>query len=99
MTLPRIITAVFFAPLVLGVIWLGQIPFFLFVLGIALLAVWEYSLMADQGGYPNQLVMSMVGTFMLLAAFFLDGVPGWAPLHKSPSVLFVFVVWLLLRLS
>ncbi len=92
MVLPRIITSIIFVPVVVALVWVGTIPFFIFVSGLSLLCVWEYSLIADQGGYPNQLYMALFGTALLLLALFFDGVP-WGPLHKTPSVISVFIFW------
>lgn len=96
MVFPRIITAVFFVPIVLAAAWTGGLPFFIFVLGICLLSYWEYSLMADGGGYPNQLLIGLLGSLVIVLAFYLDGAPIFGPLRKSPSVLFVFLMWTLL---
>jgi CDP-diglyceride synthetase len=91
--LPRIITAVLLVPIIVPIIWVGSFPFFLFVMAIALLSFWEYSNMAESGGYPNQLVMGMAGTFLILMALFLDGATPWGPIHRSPSPLFITMIW------
>ena len=93
MVLPRIITAILLVPIVLPIIWVGSFPFFIFVLAITILGFWEYSNMAEQGGYPNQLVMGIAGSFLILMALFLDGVVLWGPVHKSPSPLFILMLW------
>lgn len=93
MVLPRVLTALALIPLVLAVVWFGSLPYFIFVAGVCLFAYWEYALMADAGGYPNQLVMGLGGTAVILFAFYLDGVP-WGPLQAAPSVFFVFIVWM-----
>ncbi|MCB4756148.1 MAG: phosphatidate cytidylyltransferase [Elusimicrobia bacterium] len=90
MVLPRVITSILLVPLVLSAVWVGSLPFFLFVMAITLLCGWEYSLMAEAGGYPNQFWMSLFGNSLVLLALFMDGVP-WGPLHRSPSVVFVFL--------
>jgi phosphatidate cytidylyltransferase len=92
MVLPRVITALVLMPVVLAAIWFGTLPFFLFVLGVCLIGTWEYSLIADEGGYPNQLVLSLIGTAGLLLALFLDGAPV-GPIHVAPSPMFVLIVW------
>lgn len=96
MTLPRILTAILLVPFMLLVVWYGTLPFFFFVLAIAMLGVWEYSVMATQGGYPNQIEMGLIGSLLVTVAIFLDGIPVWGPLHKAPSVLAVFFGWVLL---
>ncbi len=50
--------------------------------------------MADEGGYPNKLITGIFGSAIVLLALYLDGVPGWGPLRRSPSVLLVMVIWL-----
>ena len=91
MVLPRVITAVLLVPLVLAVVWFGSLPFFFFVVGICLFSLWEYSLMADEGGYPNQLGMGLASAFLILLAFFFDGAP-WGPIRKAPSPVFLLVL-------
>ncbi len=92
MLLPRVLTAVFLVPLVVAVVWYGSIPYFLFVAAVCLFAVWEYSLMAEDGGYPNQLGMSLIGSLLMLVALYIDGAPA-GPLRQAPGPLFVFLVW------
>ena len=92
MVLPRVITAVVLMPLVLAVVWFGSIPYFLFVTAVCLLSVWEYSNMAEEGGYPNQLGMALAGAFFLMLALYLDGVP-LGPIRKAPGPLFIFMLW------
>ncbi len=96
MVLPRVITAFVLVPLVILVVWIGFLPFFIFVSGISLLSFWEYSLMAEEGGYPNQLFVGLLGSLVILGALYLDGVAPWGPLHRSPSALFIFILWIFL---
>lgn len=93
MVLPRVLTAILLVPIVLPAIWVGSIPFFLFVTMICLLSFWEYSNMAEAGGYPNQLWMGMAGTLFLLMALYLDGALPWGPINKAPSPLFIIILW------
>ncbi|OVE77513.1 hypothetical protein BVX98_02470, partial [bacterium F11] len=94
MILPRILTALVLTPLVLVVIWFGSLPYFLFVFGISILCIWEFSLMAEQGGYPNQMIMSFLGGAALVLALYFDGLALWGPLHRAPSPYFIFVIWM-----
>lgn len=94
MTLPRILTAIVLIPLVLGAIWFGTLPFFIFVVGVSFLCLWEFSLMAEQGGYPNQIIMSFLGGGALLLALYLDGATPWGPIHRAPSPIFLLILWL-----
>ena len=93
MVLPRVLTALVLIPLVLAVIWFGTLPFFLFVVGVSILCLWEYSLMAEQGGYPNQMVMSILGGLAILLAMYLDGISLWGPVNRAPGPLFIFILW------
>lgn len=92
MVLPRILTAVVMIPVVLACVWTGSIPFFLFMWGVCMLCSWEFSLIAEEGGYPNQLVMSLLGTTFVLFALFIDGVPK-GPIRFMPMVTFILVFW------
>lgn len=92
MVLPRVLTALVLAPLVLAIFWFGSIPFFLFVMAICLFAIWEFTTMAADGGYPNQPIMSLVGGALVLLALYLDGSPV-GPIAKAPGPIFIFLLW------
>jgi phosphatidate cytidylyltransferase len=92
MTFPRIITAFILVPLILVSVWFGTLPFFFLVLGISLLGVWEYCLMAEEGGYPNQLFLSLLGVVAILLALFIDGLPR-GPIKMAPNTILVLVLW------
>ena len=91
MVLPRILTAAVLVPLVLAIVWFGSLPFYLFVLAVCLLSAWEFALMAKRGGYPNQIVVGILGTVLLLGTLILDG-GGWGPLARTPGPVFVFAL-------
>jgi phosphatidate cytidylyltransferase len=95
MVLPRVLTAVLMVPIVLLAAWYGSIPFFLFVLGICLIGVWEYCLIADEGGYPNDLGLAIIGTIAVVLSLFIDGI-AIGPLRAAPSPFFVLAVWTLI---
>ncbi len=92
MLLPRVLTAILFVPFVAAVVWFGSVPYFLFVAAVCLLGIWEYCGMAEDGGYPNQLVMAIVGGALVLGALYLDGAP-LGPIAKTPGPIFVFLLW------
>lgn len=92
MVLPRVLTALILVPVVLACVYFGSLPFFLFVLGVCLLGVWEYCLIAEEGGYPNHLALSLIGTVLVLLTLFLDGMPI-GPVRTAPSSFFVLAVW------
>jgi phosphatidate cytidylyltransferase len=95
MVLPRVITAVVMVPIVLLCAWYGSLPFFLFVSGVCLIGVWEYCLIADDGGYPNDLGLAIIGTVAVLLSLFIDGI-AIGPLRAAPSPFFVLAVWTLI---
>jgi phosphatidate cytidylyltransferase len=84
MVLPRILTSVFFVPIVLAVAWYGSIPFFLFVLGVCLMCAWEYTMISEQGGYPNQKFLVIAGSALLIGVFFVNGA-ALGPLQTAPG--------------
>ncbi|MCG3203568.1 MAG: Phosphatidate cytidylyltransferase [Elusimicrobia bacterium] len=92
MLLPRVLTSCLLVPLILAVVWVGEIPYFLFVSAICLLSVWEYSVMAEEGGYPNQRGVALFGTGLLLMALYFDGIP-MGPLQMAPGPLFMLMFW------
>ena len=52
MLLPRILTGIVGAALLLGAIYFGSLPFFFIVLGVVMLAVREFYFLAEETGYP-----------------------------------------------
>ncbi len=92
MVLPRVLTAMLLTPLVIAVVWFGSIPFFLFVTAICFFCVWEYSVMAELGGYPNQMVLALIGCLLLMGALYFDGMP-LGPLHHAPGPVFILLLW------
>lgn len=95
MIFPRVTTALLTVPLVLAVVWYGSLPFLLFVLAISLLCLWEYSLIAEIGGYPNRCLLAMIGGIFVILSLYLDG-SSWGPVHKTPGPLLVFFLWCLI---
>ncbi|MBV9080474.1 MAG: phosphatidate cytidylyltransferase, partial [Elusimicrobia bacterium] len=93
MLLPRVLTAVLFVPVVLAVVWFGGLPFLVFASAITLLGLWEYALIADEGGFPNQLGMSLAGGALMLLSLYLDGAP-LGPIAKAPGPIFVLLFWM-----
>ena len=52
MLLPRFLTALVGAPLLLGAIWWGQIPFFILFFGVIMFSLYEFYALADDAGWP-----------------------------------------------
>ena len=93
MVLPRVLTSLLLVPLVLAVAWYGSVPFFLFAVGVSVLAAWEYGVITEEGGFPNQILVLVSGAAALVLAFYLDGAP-WGPLRRAPGPLFIFIAWI-----
>ncbi len=92
MVLPRILTAVLLVPVMLAVVWVGTVPYFLFVSMVSLFCLWEFSLMADEGGYPNQMILMLLGGFFILLSLYLDGAT-WKGVREAPGPMFVLLLW------
>ncbi|MFN0116901.1 MAG: phosphatidate cytidylyltransferase [Elusimicrobiota bacterium] len=90
--LPRIITGILIVPFISIVVWYGSVPFLLFVAAICLLSVWEYSVMADEAGYPNQLFLGLLGVGLILLSLYFDGI-SMGRIQKTPSPFFILIFW------
>src|SRR5581483_4951364 len=73
MLLPRFLTALVGAPILLLSIWWGQIPFFILVFGITLLALHEYYNLAHEANWPVSPRMGMICGAILLFCIVLFG--------------------------
>jgi phosphatidate cytidylyltransferase len=92
MVLPRVLTAMVLVPLMAAVVWFGALPFSIFIAAICFFCIWEFSLMAEEGGYPNHLALSLIGGALVLASLYLDGA-AFESIQKAPSPYFVLLVW------
>ena len=68
MVLPRVLTALIAAPLFLWALYLGSIPFMIFMFLLILLALWEFHRMAEAGGYATQSWWGIAGGMVLTRA-------------------------------
>ncbi len=73
MFLPRLLTAVAAAPLFLWALWLGGLPFLVFIFVLVLLALWEFHAMAEEGGHATQSWWGIFLGLLTASAFFLSG--------------------------
>lgn len=73
MLLPRILTAVFGIPFFMYMIHLGSLPYALFVIALAVLALYEYALILWMGGRGVQKCVTIVGGAAMACAVALDG--------------------------
>lgn len=99
MPLPRVLTAAVGLPLLLGLIHLGSLPFALFTVGAAFLALYEYGLALWLGGRPVQRWATAAGGTLLCLALALQP-PAAAPRAWVPPVglaLAGLLLWVMLR--
>ncbi len=73
MLLPRVITAIFGIPLVLGFIWFGGLPFFLFIFGVILFSLYEFYTIMSVGMKPVDPFSLFFCGAILPFAIFLNG--------------------------
>jgi len=74
MLLPRILTGIVGAVLILGSIYFGGFPFLFIVLGIVMLAVREFYFLAEETGYPSYPLIGLVSSVFVVLSVFLNGV-------------------------
>ena len=74
MLLPRIMTGVVGATLILGSIFFGGLPFLFIVLGIVMLGVREFYFLAQETGYPSYPQLGLLGSVLVVLSVFLNGV-------------------------
>lgn len=87
MVLPRVLTAVLAAPLLLWVLWLGGLPFLIFLVTLTLLALWEFHAMAEEGGHATQSWWGILLGALVAAAFAVSGHRPDAPFaNQAPAL-------------
>ena len=100
MFFPRLITAIIGIPLVIGSVYWGSIPFFVFLLGIVILALQEYYMLAKTSGYDCRPVLGTVMGTLLFVMLFLSGTVVVAPvLHNATAAFMSFMLMPLLLLE
>lgn len=96
MVLPRILTALVLAPVFLWVLYLGNVPFLAFMFVLILLALWEFSQIAEEGGYATQ-GWSGIGAGALVAlSMVFPGIRPTVPFSMQAPALAVMLALLLL---
>jgi phosphatidate cytidylyltransferase len=94
MILPRLITALIGAPLLLITIWCGNLPYLTLVLGINFLALWEFYTLCESAGYPTQLWPGLGMGLLFVLSLYITGVPT-GPLAQKPGMPFFLTLVLL----
>ena len=94
MLLPRLMTALIGAPLLLLTLWCGNLPLLVLVLGIVFLALWEFYSLCDSSGYPSQLWPAIGMGLFLVLSLYISGVPTGA-LTQRPGVPFILSLLIL----
>jgi phosphatidate cytidylyltransferase len=87
--LPRVLTALVAAPLLLWVLWLGSLPFLVFLFFLILIGLWEFHAMAEEGGHATQSWWGIALGLFVTVAFFLSGVKPDLPFAGQAPALAV----------
>jgi len=94
MVLPRLITALIGAPLLLITIWCGNLPTLTLVLGIVFLALWEFYALCENAGYPTQLWSGLAMGLLLVLSLYISGAPTGSQAQK-PGMPFILTLLIL----
>lgn len=86
MLLPRVLTALVMAPIFMWALYLGSLPFFVFMFLLILLALWEFHQMAEEGGYATQGVWGIASGAVVALSLIFPGVrPGLPFVAQAPA--------------
>lgn len=97
MVLPRVLTALVLAPLFLGVVALGGLPFSLFMLFLIFLALWEFHAMAETGGHATQSWWGIGAGLMIALSLVFPGLRSEVRfMAQAPAFSFLLAILLLL---
>jgi len=72
--LPRILTGIIGAALIIASIYFGGLPFMFIVLGAVLLGVREFYFLAEETGYPTYKGIGLAASGLVVLSVFLNGV-------------------------
>ncbi len=98
MLLPRVLTALVGIPLLLGLVHLGSLPFAAFVVAVAVLSLYEYSLLLFIGAKPVQRAITVLGGGLLAATISLGSSgPYWPSDATAGAVITALLLSTLLR--
>lgn len=102
MVLPRVLTALVLAPVFLWALYLGSVPFALFMLVLTGLALWEFHRMGEAGGYATQGVWGMAGGVLVSLALVFPGVRPdvpWRAQAPAWAMITVVLLWVLREMA
>jgi phosphatidate cytidylyltransferase len=98
--LPRILTGIVGAVLIVGSIYFGGIPFFFIVLGVVMLAVREFYFLAEETGYPSYPLLGLAASVLVVLSVFLNGVSlGQVTDNQTTSALLGLILILIVARS
>ncbi len=98
MLLPRFLTTLVGVPVLLLSIWWGQLPFFILILGIAILGLHEFYSLAEEADWPVSKKVGLISGFILMVSIALFGTRlGWetparSEIFFSPAVISLLLV-------
>jgi phosphatidate cytidylyltransferase len=97
--LPRFLTALVGAPVLLLSVWLGGLPFLFLVLGIVLLGAREFYRLAEEGGYATYPLIGFVCCGLTVLSVFINGQSfGQVTDNQAtPALMALFVAAILMR--
>ena len=102
MLFPRIMTILVGLPFLLAAIYMGSLPFFFLVLGIACLSLREFYYLAEESGYPCYRWMGLAAGVLMVSSVFLNGLSfGAVTDNQATSALVALFLagWVLRALS
>src|SRR4051812_24068265 len=100
MLFPRLLTGVVGAILILGSIYFGKLPFLFVVLGLVMLAVRKFYVLAEQTGYPSYPTLGLVASVLVVFSFFLSGVSlGQVTDNQTTSAILALLMILIVTRS
>lgn len=99
MVLPRILTAVVGAPLMVACAFAGNLPYVALVTGIIALATYEFLHLAQEAGYPNRHIAGIIWAILFVWSIYVSGTDiGLKGISKSTALtLTLFLAFIFIR--
>ncbi|MCS7184592.1 MAG: phosphatidate cytidylyltransferase [bacterium] len=97
--LPRLLTALIGAPIIIICIEIGGLPFGLLVFFISIFALYEYLFMAKNSGYENDIVIGIVAALIFQVGVLLDskGIAARSGYPFTSMLLFLVILLFFIR--